>query len=875
MSFITTLEWILYSCLSVPQVVGETCNDAFSCTSIENEINETLHCSGYKSCFNNELIGTSYFMRCGGSYSCNKNGIIRMSKFREGSEIICQGDRSCANTTIYSTQNVNCRGFKSCSNTNIIGNHNNTNNVDLWCQSSHACSNSNISGITTIYPKGSYTLLNSFVSSKNTFGNSTNIAFGGGYLMGYNVTFKCEIGHTCSIDCRGNSCLGTYFDCNNSLSTCIVDCNETEYRYCPKGSYYNSNNSAYNNNNLIALRNDSDFFEYLYDDIDSIYSDDDCYNQLCDAYDNSESSLENVYICDDYQQCNGTDMTVHNRNNSLICCRGRSSCPMLENIMTFKNNDNVNVICSGLSGCENARLQIEINDSYSGSNNKNNNNNNNVIICSGGYSCYTTTFLSSISMYNSRHVKIYCIGGWSCWNGVMSDIDALYCGSFESCKNVMINGISNLYLASWGTLKNSIIYSEGTTTQSSIDESWNKFSVMNVYIMAESGASNTMFYCNESSICNFYCVVNSACDTTMKIICFGHCNIDCSYSNGVNNFQAACPDVTVMNNGSVSYNLTYTINDDPVEASITTTMTETATITTTTLSNTTANINTTHMNPNKRKNGNNGLFTFDFSSTIFLIVTIAVSIICILITIIIIIMYKWKSTAKTVQSNNKNISDLKLQMESIAKEKTLQRIQTVESPTDQTTINRLADSNFQMQKFLANANELIANINTNNITSTNNDHDNNNPDTKMSLSQQTDVDSNDMNSDININTRTGEASMSETWHTQANNIAMVVANGEIGMNDHESEARRLDSDDTCKSDSSKLFEVIKTNNVNDKGTKDTKSRTKTRAAHRMLPIKPTPSANSKSKSKSTTRAPQPRVTKKTRTNNETTKAYVD
>ena len=157
--------------------------------------------------------------------------------------------------------------------------------------------------------KGAYSLRNATIDSINTFSNSINVILNG-YHAGFGTLVICQTGHSCTIDCYGNSC-----------------------------DYLTTQGSFTLNYHPTVPQNESVHTVILYDSL-SLTSNNDI---NCNIKPGS-------YTYDNNTEHQSKPDLVLNDNVPFLCCRGSESCDSttIESNVIFSNS----IICSGQSACK-------------------------------------------------------------------------------------------------------------------------------------------------------------------------------------------------------------------------------------------------------------------------------------------------------------------------------------------------------------------------------------------------------------------------------------------------------------------------------------------------------------------------------------------
>ena len=340
-------------------------------------------CYGYRSCQNCTQIAISDDespVICDGGMSCGFSVGIDLDD-----KLYCGGTRSCYHTTI---DDINdqlwCHGTASCLQSDMEPDD------DVYCLADQSCKDTLIAGGDVMYGYGAYSMYNSIVDSESTSDISVRLY---GYMSGYNLTYICQSGATCALECAPDACLGTNFICNDGVSVC--DVNVTQL-IAFGGSL-----------NGVGLSGDGlNFTDITGIDIAPIARDNDI---IC------SSGNAGVGVCENDASCEGS---VSIDGYQTLCCSGNDACRDATSIIV--DND---VICNGHSGCRSIGM-ITAGDK---------------VLCTASSACEESTILNA-SM-------TICSGYEGCYLSTIMNVDKLICTGYQSCDFVKVFGVSLIYLA--------------------------------------------------------------------------------------------------------------------------------------------------------------------------------------------------------------------------------------------------------------------------------------------------------------------------------------------------------------------------------------------------------------------------------------------
>ena len=474
------------------------CDEPFECAnSTQTGTFGSFYGRGYKSCYGILTSITGYWhANPWGAYACRYAQEILIEDI-----FYCDGICSCADITVggmTSTdgREMKCHGTLACFGSLLNG----ASGLEITCNGEKSCMNTIINDGYDIYGNGAYSLENSIITGNGATNTELRVHLKG-YLAGYNLTIYCESGLvTCTINCYGNGCYNTYYNCDLSTN-CVINCNETQNIYCPINmSSIDANislstdiNSIYDLE-LVGLKTISKEFRYDYDIVGlSDISDDRC----------SYSSNSSGFVFDNYYtNSDGYIKNLSNSNeNGNICCRGEISC--YKSILSLNNGGSGDIVCSARNGC-----------SYAAYINPNGGN----VYCMGEQACDSATRIENAA-------TVYCGGEYGCRKTTIADCDNVICSGYVGgCYATQLYSISNIYFLAenYDHVTASNVYSQGK-------------GVINIYYMAYKAAQYMNVYCNgNNDTCNIYCLTNFACNNA-SFICENNstCNIYCDIDNGI------------------------------------------------------------------------------------------------------------------------------------------------------------------------------------------------------------------------------------------------------------------------------------------------------------------------------------------------------
>eukprot|EP01083_Nonionella_stella_P271223 919000_1 len=136
----------------------------------------------------------------------------------------CKGTSSCANTVIQTdTGDSFCYALNSCRGSDITMSPNMVGN--LWCNGEQSCAETTIRGINQLHASGTYALYFADIYShvQNPNETWTLILKLTGKLAGYGANFTCLAGHKCKIFCEGHdSCHMFHIDCPGDCTVSLA-----------------------------------------------------------------------------------------------------------------------------------------------------------------------------------------------------------------------------------------------------------------------------------------------------------------------------------------------------------------------------------------------------------------------------------------------------------------------------------------------------------------------------------------------------------------------------------------------------------------------------------------------------------------------------
>ena len=418
-----------------------------SCHEIESCIfgsittsSTSIDCYGHRSCEQADTITStgSAAINCYGSYSCQKAGNISRRSSSLFGYIYCGGLSSCAETDLIINNNglINCQGEQSCIETKIIVPSLST----LLCNGDRSCAESEIilSG-SAVYFYGHLSGFNSILYSNET---NMNVYFHG-YDSGYNTTIICGDGHTCNIDCNGNACINSRFECINAsdATSCTIDIDCTQAQHdeinCPLG--YQVNNYDYDSLELDEIEMSSKLS---------------LLNVTMSTWENSYHPCYSSDVnCGDYQdtQCYTQTVSTTVNNTSPICCTGYISCFESDNITAAINTEdtgNTAIRCDASNSCNRVPTGGFVLSKQNSAGN----------IYSTGFSSIGSSVSYQATIETSYDYNIFCTGQLGCSYQYIRDANNLYCTALNSCQNSpLISDINSVYGYAHGSLQDANI----------------------------------------------------------------------------------------------------------------------------------------------------------------------------------------------------------------------------------------------------------------------------------------------------------------------------------------------------------------------------------------------------------------------------------
>ena len=532
----TTFVILTLFCLEfcIKKTTCSFCEPAWSCEKATLEAGEVF-CRGYKSCFNCESItATSSGITCGAGYSCKESGYIFADNF-----IYCLGTASCANTNYVEVNDsqISCDGSSSCQHSSLIAISN-----DINCWGEYSCYGSNLTAARNIHFWGSYSGVNSLITSTLT---DTEFCINFyGYFAGYNTTIICNDGYECEINCFGNGCVNSFIACHDN-STCEINGPNSDVNCSFDKSNYNYN---YNNRNLecpiIFDINDylngidwkSKYYNYNNTNIIEIeYPNNDwSLTSIANLQTNNEScstNTNNNYFCADFAACANSIISTNQNGteSSVICCIGDDSCRWssirtnIDNQMGVKHQ----IFCTSYYSCNDAII------SYSS-----NSNNSYTKIAGTEIYCQAYRSCSKLELNDGSSISVdylQCSGDSACVDGNIFNVDVIICSGCYACSNTILTDVTSVYATGETSLAGSTIIARNGSGI-----------VMNISFLGwkagyETQAKyETQIICGIGNECNIKCGVYGSCYySKTTIICYSNeCNVECLFSD-----NSICPRV--------------------------------------------------------------------------------------------------------------------------------------------------------------------------------------------------------------------------------------------------------------------------------------------------------------------------------------------
>lgn len=463
-----------------------------------SETSTSIHCAGYRSCEGATILTTSASINCYGSYSCYKSTAIENMKplWSSSGNIRCYGLFSCANVLHMSAYNtIYCYAEQSCFGSVIF-------TFELICTGDRSCANSQVFHNGSISLYGSLSGINSIFYSVGPVGSTFDYEIYGSYGA-YNATIMCGSGHECDIECDGNSCQNLMVQCSDgSDNTCdiSISCRYSQqtvvngecginYGYKTKSSWISQLNFDFGSRiNLPSLIDISiSTYENSVIPCDmSLTNALNCNGRddlsqtacllsrfdttrivapiCCTAYYGCNSQIQNTNITavipssynynNSHSYSNYNSSLIHLVKDTAIRCDGYFSCVGYLNSITASNSDGPgNIYFAGTSNDPHGNADTVVvktiigydifctgDDSCRYFDAKDASN----VYCTGGYSC------TDLFVYNIAN-NIYFYGYLSGESALMNNIEgSVYCSAWEACYdsdilNIVGNVVGNGY----------------------------------------------------------------------------------------------------------------------------------------------------------------------------------------------------------------------------------------------------------------------------------------------------------------------------------------------------------------------------------------------------------------------------------------------
>lgn len=420
----------------------------------------TVNGYGYKSNYGSLSEISGRIVQGYGAFSMSKANLVNN---QGSSQSYCTGDSSCAYVNDYIGYNLQCDGINTCSH---MSNISVTTNVD--CKGDHSCSYSNFYGVLSIYARGAYSLINSNIYSS---GSTISVNFSANYA-GYNATVFCESGDNCIINCNGNGCTNTLYNCD-SCSSMTIYCNET-IQNCPKTTSSSGNSDNYDIFDTYSVGSYS-FSEDL-NDISNIL------DIMCETDSNA------ITFDDHYSVVNSLNGSAIDAD--IICCRGRRSCYSLSSLVS-----------------------------------------NEYIICSGSQACPSADYIATQIAYCGTWEACYNVDGSASSGGTYMNVsDIIYCLGFHSCGGRRIYGTQLVYASGYITFWGTKLYGIGKVIISAAQydvEIYSNGANTQLILCGWYAGNQVSFSCDTGDVCVVNCKTVDSCPSSMTIDCSGECFIEC------------------------------------------------------------------------------------------------------------------------------------------------------------------------------------------------------------------------------------------------------------------------------------------------------------------------------------------------------------
>ena len=309
------------------------CDEAFQCESRIIRNVTSITASGYKSVWKS-LITDGDSIQLLGSYSGYRSELLHSA-----STIVSQGSLSMSKCDfIANSGTILCQASFDCGENPLM---NSLNNGTIYCNGDSSCMNSKIDSTNTIYGNGAFSLQNSQISTNNivlTDNNEMNVYFYG-YYSGYGTNITCLDGYKCNIYCGDYSCI------DNMILNCLDNNDNNCNIYCLNGN--NDEECIFNQNSTSKVDVSPDYVPSL------ITSN----NKICDENVDADIINNNSIVYDDGNE-NGDSIvnTLYLSGDDIVytlCFRGYQS-GILSNI-TIDNSSHV-LSCDGGKSCANADI---------------------------------------------------------------------------------------------------------------------------------------------------------------------------------------------------------------------------------------------------------------------------------------------------------------------------------------------------------------------------------------------------------------------------------------------------------------------------------------------------------------------------------------
>eukprot|EP01083_Nonionella_stella_P268064 905922_1 len=462
------------------------CEDSLECTNMDFTINDTIYGWGYKSLFQSPS-SSSDVRRCYGALSCAKTPYIHTN------ELWCHGTSSCSNTGfIEATDVLYGYGSNSVSNTNV------TCGAYIRCDGDKSCANSTISSYVSCSMRA-YGALSLFGTTVNVISGIFNI-FLYGYFAGYESTIYCGNGAVCNVTCAHNGCGGLSLQCHTN-STCNI-INQNASALLPNNIIENPEELVLWNSMTTITTNEGECSSQTSDKTFDIRREH--YNKPELVYTSNIGPI----CCRAGEACGMTSISYNcNSIAASIVCSALYSCKHSHVI----SNDDLNIECSAMRACSNSYIygNGDINCFGYASRQYANITMMSHIYCTGGFACSQSTISSAES-----NITLLFNGYQSGYEALVicneNDHCHISCNAYEACLKLTLvcNGTCSVDCdegtscpLGWTSLPTitkipSLRYIDGNVSCNNLYE--------NMGIEYDKGISECMEWCDNTSDCEVF-----------------------------------------------------------------------------------------------------------------------------------------------------------------------------------------------------------------------------------------------------------------------------------------------------------------------------------------------------------------------------------